>query len=98
MKRREFIKKTSKATGALALSPLLLSCQDRKIDYLFSGGIVVDGTGSKSILADVAVRGDKIVGIGKFESQDVKNLIDIKGKMISPGFIDIHSHTDIKLL
>jgi len=98
MKRREFIKKTSKASGALALSPLLFSCQDRKIDYLFSGGFVIDGTGTKSIKADVAVRHDKIVGIGKFETKDVRNVIDITGKMITPGFIDIHSHTDVKLL
>ena len=98
MKRREFIKKTSKATGALVLSPLLFSCQNRNIDYLFTGGFVVDGTGAKSVIADVAIRGDKIVGIGKFEAKDVRNVIDIKGKMITPGFIDIHSHTDVKLL
>ena len=80
MKRRDFIKKTSKAAGALALSPILNSCSDRRIDYLFSGGFVIDGTGKKSIKADVAVRGDKIVGIGKFENKDVINTIDIKAK------------------
>jgi len=98
MKRRDFIKKTSKATAALSFSPLLLSCEDRRIDYLFSGGHVVDGTGKKSFKADIAVRGDKIVSIGKFELKDVINVIDIKGKMITPGFIDIHSHTETKLL
>ena len=98
MKRRDFIKKTSRATAAFALSPLWYSCKDRRIDYLFSGGHIIDGTGNKSILTDVAVRGDKIVGIGKFELKDVINVIDIKGKLITPGFIDIHSHTDTKLL
>jgi N-acyl-D-amino-acid deacylase len=98
MKRRDFIKKTGKVTSALAFSPLLLGCEDRKIDYLFTGGYVIDGTGKKSVLADVAVRGNKIVGIGKFENKDVKNVVDIKGKMITPGFIDIHSHTGVKLL
>ena len=98
MKRREFIKKTGKAYGLLAFSPVLFSCQERSIDYLFTGGIVIDGKGKKSVKADVAIRGDKIVGIGKFETKDVRNIIDIKGKMITPGFIDIHSHTDVKLL
>lgn len=97
MKRRDFIKKAGKAAGAISLSPIVFSCTDRRIDYLFSGGYVIDGTGKNSIRADVAIRGDKIVGIGKFENKDVINIIDIKSKIISPGFIDIHSHTDTKL-
>jgi N-acyl-D-aspartate/D-glutamate deacylase len=98
MKRRDFLKKTGKVTSALAFSPILFGCTDRKIDYLFTNGFVIDGTGTKSIKTDVAVKGDKIVGIGKFENKDVLNVIDIKGKMITPGFIDIHSHTETKLL
>lgn len=98
MKRREFLTTSGRAAGVLTCSPFLFSCQDRRIDYVFTNGFIVDGISNKTIKADVAVKENKIVGIGKFDNYEVLRTIDIKGKMITPGFIDIHSHTDIKLL
>jgi len=97
MKRREFMSKSGKATAALSLAPLAFSCSSRKIDYLFTGGSVIDGTGKGALLADIAIKDDKIVGIGKFNLSDAVKIIDIQGKVITPGFIDIHTHTDTKL-
>ncbi len=97
MKRREFIKKTSTAAATISIAPITFNCSSRKFDYLFMGGNIIDGTGGETIHADLAVKGNKIAGIGKFNLSDAKNIVDIQGKVITPGFIDIHSHTDTKL-
>ena len=74
--------------------------QFSEIDYLIKNGTVVDGTGRPSYLADIVVVGDRIVYIGEedFSYDDskvrIKNNIDAKGKIVSPGFIDLHSHGD----
>ena len=71
-----------------------------EIDYLIKNGTIVDGTGRASYLADIVVVGDQIVFIGEedFSYDDskvrIKNNIDAKGKIVSPGFIDLHSHGD----
>jgi dihydroorotase/N-acyl-D-amino-acid deacylase len=58
------------------------------------GGTVIDGTGSDRFTADVALRGDRIVAISRngVERAGAERVIDVTGKIIAPGFIDIHSH------
>ena len=60
-------------------------------DLLITGGTVVDGTGAPGFHADVAVSGDEIVAIGKF-TNEAATTIDASGMVVSPGFIDLHSH------
>jgi N-acyl-D-amino-acid deacylase len=66
-------------------------------DYLFVGGIVVDGTGDEPRFADVAVTGEKIEAVGANLSRyyDPGQTFNITGKVISPGFIDLHTHSDV---
>ena len=64
---------------------------------LIKGGTVIDGTGAPGYESDVAVRGDSIVAIGKIESEAVK-AIDASGKVVTPGFIDLHTHSDSSFL
>ena len=65
-------------------------------DLVIRGGSVIDGTGSKAFTADVSVIGDRIVEIGKVEGEG-KREIDAEGKVVTPGFVDIHTHLDAQL-
>ena len=68
-------------------------------DLLIRGGTIVDGTGNPWFLGDVAIRGDRIIAVGAL-SPDTKarRVIDAKGLVVAPGFIDMHSHSDMTLL
>ena len=66
-------------------------------DLVIRNGLVIDGTGSPGIEADVAVEGDKISAIGKHLGPGKKE-IDAAGKVIAPGFIDSHTHMDYFLV
>ena len=62
-------------------------------DLIIRGGTIVDGTGQKRYVGDVAVNGDKIVKIGKI-SETGKEEIDATGKLVAPGWVDVHTHYD----
>jgi len=62
-------------------------------DLIIKNGTVYDGTGEKPFFADVAIKGNKIAAIGNLEESS-KEVIDAKGKIVSPGFVDIHTHYD----
>ena len=63
-------------------------------DVKLSGGQVIDGTGAPAVRADVALRGDRIVAVGDLAQVAARTTIDCTGKIVTPGFIDIHSHSD----
>jgi N-acyl-D-amino-acid deacylase len=65
---------------------------------LIKGGTVIDGTGQDRYQADLLVEGDRIKAIGTLESQDFDYVINADGMAVSPGFIDTHSHSDLKVL
>ena len=67
------------------------------IDLLIRNGRIVDGTGNPWFHGDVAVRGDRIVGVGRIPKAAAKREIDAKGLVVAPGFIDMHSHSDFVL-
>src|SRR5262245_55693663 len=62
---------------------------------LIRGGTVVDGSGSPGQAADVAIEGERIAAVGPRLSGQAEHVIDAAGKMVSPGFIDMHSHSDL---
>ena len=65
-------------------------------DLVIRGGTVVDGTGSEPKTADVAIDGDTVVVVGEVELSGAKE-IDATGKLVTPGFVDIHTHLDAQL-
>jgi len=69
-----------------------------EFDVIFLGGRVVDGTGSSPFTADVAVAGGRIRQMGRLGGARAKRTIAIHGLLLSPGFVDTHSHSDLQLL
>lgn len=65
-------------------------------DLVIKNGLIVDGTGSEPRNGDVAVDGDTIVDVGKVDSQ-AHRVIDAAGAVITPGFIDLHTHLDAQV-
>ena len=64
-----------------------------ELDLVIRGGIVVDGTGRAPVDADVGIKGNRIAAVGKIASSGAKE-IDAKGKLVTHGFVDIHTHYD----
>ena len=63
-------------------------------DLLIQNGRIIDGTGNPAVRADVGVRGDRIVAIGNLGAATAVRTIDARGLVVTPGFIDLHSHAD----
>jgi N-acyl-D-aspartate/D-glutamate deacylase len=66
-----------------------------KVDVVLRNGRILDGTGAPELLGDLAIRGGKIVSLGREVEAD--EVIDATGKVVAPGFIDLHSHGDLVL-
>jgi N-acyl-D-amino-acid deacylase len=67
-------------------------------DLIIEHGRVVDGTGAPARSADVGIRGQEIAALGDLAGVPAARRIDATGSVVSPGFIDIHNHSDIELL
>jgi N-acyl-D-aspartate/D-glutamate deacylase len=77
------------------LGSSMARAQDPSYDLLIRNGRIVDGTGNPWFSADLAIRGDRIVAIGALpENAKARRVIDAKGLIVAPGFIDMHSHSD----
>ncbi len=69
-----------------------------KFDVLIKNGTVYDGTGGEGRKADIALRGDRIVGIGDYQNAIAKNVIDASGLAVAPGFINMLSWSTESLI
>jgi len=63
-------------------------------DLLIKNGMILDGTGEKRFLGDVAVTGGRIVEVAPHIEGEAKRIIDAEGLFVTPGFIDTHDHSD----
>jgi len=66
-----------------------------KLDILIKNGKVIDGCGNPWYRADLGIKNGEIAKIGKISETKANKIIDAKGLVIAPGFIDIHSHDDV---
>lgn len=96
-----------KKTSAAVLSLLLIvtvavfpgcfqASPETSFDLIIKGGRVYDGTSGKPRIADIGIKGDKIAAVGNFTGQAAKT-ISAAGLIVTPGFIDVHSQTDLIL-
>lgn len=99
MRRRQFL-------GGAALTGASILLHQREVwgaslfraRLILRGATIYDGTGGRPITGDLAVEGDRIVGLGRRLNLANAEIIDLRGLALAPGFIDIHSHTDRVLL
>jgi N-acyl-D-amino-acid deacylase len=68
------------------------------VDLIIRHGTVIDGTGQARVDADVAITGDRITAIGDLADLAAAQAIDATGRIVAPGFIDVHTHDDRLLL
>ncbi len=72
--------------------------KEMQFDYLFRNVTVIDGSGGPQYRGDVAVSGDRIVEIAPAISGQAQHEIDGTGRVLAPGFIDVHTHDDINVI
>ncbi len=77
--------------GILSISCLSVA---QSFDLVIKNGKIIDGSGNSWYYGDVGVRQGKITFIGKRESYDTKKILDAKGLIVAPGFIDVHAHIE----
>lgn len=101
LSRRSFLK-----LSLLSGTGVLIGCKSStnskvsasaQFDTIVKNGLVYDGNGGTPIKADLGIKGNKITAIGDL-GDSAYHLVDAEGMAVSPGFIDIHTHTDTKLL
>src|SRR5213080_3673556 len=82
---------------AVALSASSIAAS-AKYDLIIRNGRVVDGTGRPAFRKDVAINGDRIVGMGDLRNVPAKRVIDARGQIVAPGFIDMLGQSEAYVL
>jgi N-acyl-D-amino-acid deacylase len=96
MDRRAFVRATGAAAAAVIAGPRRgIARQDATT--LFRNGLVYDGTGAAPVEADVLVAGDRILEVARDIRRTGAQEVDCRDHAVAPGFIDVHSHTDLDL-
>src|SRR5688500_17360021 len=86
------------AIGCLTHSASQPSPRAQQFDVIIRGGTVYDGTGAPGRRIDVAIRGDRIAGVGDFRSAQASTVVDASGLAVAPGFINMLSWSTESLI
>ncbi len=72
-----------------------LSCSENEYDFVIENGLIIDGSGQSSYVGSIYIKNGRIAHLEKSLSNvKTKKKIDAKGKIVSPGFIDMHTHSE----
>ena len=103
MKRREFlyyavaVSAAAHARGAAAKTTAGEQTTSNMYDLVLKNGRILDGSGNPWFKADIAVKNGRISKIGRVDKEKADRIIDVKGLIVSPGFIDVHSHSETSM-
>ncbi|MBN1222770.1 MAG: D-aminoacylase [Candidatus Aminicenantes bacterium] len=101
MNRRTFLKTSAKAGLAIGMTGGILRSYSeagpQSFDILIKNGRMIDGIKDEAFSSDLGIISDRIAAIGQLSATQAKIVIDARNKIVCPGFIDIHSHTDFEL-
>jgi N-acyl-D-amino-acid deacylase len=92
--RREFLAAGVAGAAAVLACPAILLARRPRYDVVLRGGRVVDGSGRAGIDADVGISDGRVVAVGRNLRDAGRLEIDVRGLVVAPGFVDIHSHGD----
>ena len=87
------MRRLSLCLAVLLANPATGIAQQR-FDVLIRGGRILDGTGNPWFYGDVGITGDRVIAVGNLSQATAARVIDATGRIVTPGFIDIHSHAD----
>ncbi|MFQ6038103.1 MAG: amidohydrolase family protein, partial [Candidatus Aminicenantales bacterium] len=98
--RRDFLRTTARAgvAAGLAGTSFLKASPQGTYDLVIRNARVCDGTGAEAVPSDIGIRGERIAHIGSLNGARARRILDAEGHVASPGFIDIHTHSDLELL
>src|SRR5229473_5665431 len=85
-------------SALLALPAIPAPAQTTSYDILIRNARIVDGTGNPWFSGEIAIKDGKIAAIGHLSSAAATRVIDATGLVAAPGFIDLHTHSDLTLL
>jgi len=90
----------SAALLILSLAPVVIAQENQSnpYDVIIKNGKIIDGSGNPWVSGDIAIRGDRIVKIGKLNGTNAKRIIDAHNLVVAPGFIDMLGQSEIALL
>jgi N-acyl-D-aspartate/D-glutamate deacylase len=83
---------------ACTLLPTTCAQTEVEADHVLRGAEIFDGTGGDGVIGDVAIKGDRVVAVGKFAIKGNPRILDCTGLAIAPGFIDLHTHSDYPMM
>ena len=97
LNRRKFLRDGATAALGMVVLPTVVWSRTA-FDLVIKGGTVVDGTGGQPFQADLGLVGDTITALGMLDPGQGSRVLDASGLIVSPGFIDIHTHSDGDIL
>ena len=97
MKRREFLSCAAAASAAAYACNAGEQATSDTHDLVLKNGRVLDGAGNPWFKADIGLKDGLINKIGRVDEARAARIIDVQGLFVSPGFIDVHSHSDTSM-
>jgi len=86
------------AVTAVCSGESVFRAQSVTYDVVIRGGHIVDGNGNPWFAGDVGIRNGRVAAIGKLDNAPATRVIDAAGRIVAPGFIDLHTHSDLSVL
>ena len=81
-------------TGGGKMEPGVIAAEAEQYDLVIKNARIVDGTGNPWFRGSIAIKNGRIERVGFFDTSGAKQTIDVRGQIVAPGFIDVHTHVE----